>query len=486
MKQLKTTSPNKKFSVFLAIPDNHRIIFSGIFGNGKTTFLKSYFKQNENYLAIHLFPTNYTASKNEDIFELIKFDILYEILRYKPDFKNFKFEKIYAAYLAIFDTSNNALEPLAALIESVPKIGKPLASVYKIFLEFNEVIKKKIEQTKDSDYEKIKTFTKKIDEKVGSPYESDLYTFLIKNLLKSVKKKNKKPKAILVIDDLDRIDPDQIFRLLNVFSVHFDVEGTENKFGFDKILFCCDASNIRRIFHNRFGLDVDFNGYFDKFYSKEIFYFDNRAEIKKSVIEILSTVNPKRKKLWDKQKDLTPDTTTFALIQYLIENMIVSEVFSLRQLVRLNELPYDEKKYQIRNAFKSEFTNHNIHIAVGFDFMISIFGNGEALINAIRRTQFSKTELHFSYSYDRFCADLIMLADFQQNRFQAGVEFVHEKTNTKYTISPNALSSFQKVFFANVIKGDKSDWMGLIDLRELILDAFLIYSSLKGDPIHED
>ncbi len=150
----------------------------------------------------------------------------------------------------------------------------------------------------------------------------------------------------MIIDDLDRIDPDQIFRLLNVFSVHIDIEGTENKFSFDKILFCCDASNIRRIFHNRFGVDVDFNGYFDKFYSKEIFYFDNRTEIKKSVFDILSTINPKRKRLWDKQYNRPSDTTSFLLIQYIIENMIISETFSLRQLVRLCDLTYDERIYQ--------------------------------------------------------------------------------------------------------------------------------------------
>jgi hypothetical protein len=290
----------------------------------------------------------------------------------------------------------------------------------------------------------------------------------------------------LIIDDLDRIDPDQIFRLLNVFSVHIDIEGTENKFSFDKILFCCDASNIRRIFHNRFGVDVDFNGYFDKFYSKEIFYFDNRTEIKKSVFDILSTINPKRKRLWDKQYNRPSDTTSFLLIQYIIENMIISETFSLRQLVRLCDLTYDERIYQIRNVFRSEFTNRNVYVAVVFDFMISIYGNGETFINAVKRTQFSKTESHFCSSYDVFIPNLIMLADYQQNKFQPGIEYTDVKTKTKYSIKNIRLSPFQNTFFANVIKGDKSDWIDSIDIKELILDAFNTYSSLKGDPIHED
>ena len=183
MKQLTTTSPAKKFSVFLSIPDNHRIIFSGIFGNGKTTFLKSYFNKNESYLAIHVFPTNYAASKNEDVFELIKFDILYEILKYEPDLENFKFEKVYAAYLTIFNNSDSIFEPLASLFEAVPKIGKRLMSVSRLLFDFNEKIKRKIEETEDKDSDKIKAFAKTILEKAGNPYEKDLYTFLIKDLL---------------------------------------------------------------------------------------------------------------------------------------------------------------------------------------------------------------------------------------------------------------------------------------------------------------
>jgi hypothetical protein len=266
MKPLTASIPKRKFDEFLSLENNHRIIFSGIFGNGKTTFLKTYFKENKEYLAIHLFPTNYTTSKNEDVFELMKFDILYEILRLEPELSEFKFEKDYAAYLAVYKTPSIVIDPISSLIEAIPKIGKPIATVLKSAFNLNEAIKKEIKETEDSESKKVFDFAKRIFDKIGSPYENDLYTDLIKKQLQGIKAKNSSKKAILIIDDLDRIDPDQIFRLLNVFSVHFDVDGSENKFGFDNILFCCDANNIRRIFLNRFGTDVDFNGYFDKFY----------------------------------------------------------------------------------------------------------------------------------------------------------------------------------------------------------------------------
>ena len=89
-------------------------------------------------------------------------------------------------------------------------------------------------------------------------------------------------KVILVIDDLDRIDPEHIFRILNILSVHNDFENQqEHKFGFDKTILVCDIANIRNIYRAKYGINVDFNGYIDKFYSKEIYYFHNEEAIYK-------------------------------------------------------------------------------------------------------------------------------------------------------------------------------------------------------------
>jgi hypothetical protein len=272
MKKLLTADlPKKRFEDFLLIPDNNRIVFSGIFGIGKTTFLKNFFGKEGGYFAVHLFPTNYTTSKNEDVFELIKFDILYELLSKSPDIETFKLEKVFAAHLALF--KNGSFEPLTPLLEAIPRIGKPLAKVLSMVSQLDQQIKSEIYQANDSESAQIKQFVARVSDVIGSPYESDLITELITRLLDRFRGDVKrKVKTVLIIDDLDRIDPDQIFRILNIFSVHFDISGSENKFGFDKVLFCCDANNIRRIFANRFGTEVDFNGYFDKFYSTEIFF----------------------------------------------------------------------------------------------------------------------------------------------------------------------------------------------------------------------
>ncbi len=50
--------------------------------------------------------------------------------------------------------------------------------------------------------------------------------------------------VVRILDDLDRIDTEHIFRLLNVFVAQVDVVGkgeNDNKFGFDKVIFVCDT-----------------------------------------------------------------------------------------------------------------------------------------------------------------------------------------------------------------------------------------------------
>jgi hypothetical protein len=71
------------FQSFLAPEHNRRIIFSGPFGIGKTFFLNEFFKEKAEYYPIFLRPVNYSLLTNEDIFKLIKYDILAELIKEK-------------------------------------------------------------------------------------------------------------------------------------------------------------------------------------------------------------------------------------------------------------------------------------------------------------------------------------------------------------------------------------------------------------------
>jgi len=71
-----------QFQEHLNIENNNRVFFSGKFGIGKTYFLNEFFKNNtEKYEIFHLFPVNYQISSNEDIIELLKYDIFIELIK---------------------------------------------------------------------------------------------------------------------------------------------------------------------------------------------------------------------------------------------------------------------------------------------------------------------------------------------------------------------------------------------------------------------
>ncbi|MFT5602845.1 MAG: hypothetical protein ACI9N1_003106 [Flavobacteriales bacterium] len=91
-------------------------------------------------------------------------------------------------------------------------------------------------------------------------------------------------KNVLIIDDMDRILPDHLFRILNVISAHsgsyyYDNEEDKNKFGFDKVIIVGDIQNFESSFKHNYGDQFDFFGYIDKFYSIEPFPYDNSKTI---------------------------------------------------------------------------------------------------------------------------------------------------------------------------------------------------------------
>ena len=75
-----------RFNDFLKLEDNSKIIFSGIFGIGKTYFIEQYFSNNQEYEMIYLQPVNYSIVNNNDILKTIKVDIFYELLGNAKDY----------------------------------------------------------------------------------------------------------------------------------------------------------------------------------------------------------------------------------------------------------------------------------------------------------------------------------------------------------------------------------------------------------------
>ena len=286
--------PNAEFSKHISDPQNVRILFSGKFGIGKTTFINQYFAGKEDgYIKIHLYPVNYSIASNEDIIDLIKYDILMELIREGAEFTCEDISKVDAI---VGFTKENSIEVVKALIGCIPKIGKEVNAAYNglenIGKSFDEYYKGK----KNDEGDTTNDFANLIKNGKGLIYENSAITSIICNKIDQLAKEKKK--VVLVIDDLDRIDPDHIFRLFNVFAAHFDStdgDSSSNKFGFDKVIFVCDVDNIRSIFKHRYGVATDFGGYIDKFFSREVFEFDNILNAAEITEKIVSNIEFKYK-----------------------------------------------------------------------------------------------------------------------------------------------------------------------------------------------
>jgi len=283
--QIPLDTVKSDFESHLQIPRNSKILFSGKFGTGKTYFLKSFFLQKETeYETFHLYPINYQIYGNEDIMELVKYDILVELINKGSKIieSSNKHRNLIDIVRILYLWGKDNKKDIFAAGMSFSKLGRPFKEIMGLMDNFAE-FKKKIEDGDKISYENFIQNTK---------YKDISETNLLSELLKQriCKLKNNK-KSVLILDDLDRMDPEHIFRILNIFSAYFEKEGV-NKFGFDIVILVSDYNNIKSIFRHKYGDETDFSGYIDKFYVIEPYYFDN----KKAVINMSNEIAKKHKK----------------------------------------------------------------------------------------------------------------------------------------------------------------------------------------------
>ncbi len=359
------------FENHLKIPNNHGIIFSGKFGIGKTYFLNEFFEnKKEEYEFFHLFPINYQISSNENVIELLKYDILVELLRKGDIFEESNsLDKSFISFIKKTWNTKSFLKRTIDFMEPISfgfnKLGKPL----KILLEVDENFQK---FKKDAGKIELEEFLKTHNT------ESDLISEIVKE---KIQKSKGSKKSILILDDLDRMDPEHIFRILNVFSAHFDSQNTElkNKFGFDTIILVADIQNLKSIFHHKYGNETDCNGYFDKFFSIEVFQFENRDIVKNVIDEIISHLQIEDK------KNLQGVFGDRGFLRTFLKNILLSALYlsgkeklNLRQLLKgtrfcLSAFEKNSYKELIGSGDQEAFQ----YINIGIQALISIFGGVE-------------------------------------------------------------------------------------------------------------
>ena len=432
MEHIDISEHIESFNEHISIDENLRIVVSGAFGSGKTYFLNRFFDGNQSYNLIKIFPVNYSVASNEDIFELIKFDILFELLCNskvlfdKEYFDRFLTSQVYA--------NQNAFELLKPLIEKIPKLGKTIVAATEALIEFCKEFEKFHKNVQVDDFKKAVDYIQQIKAQMAS-VEEDHITELIRSSIQSLSEENKK--TVLIIDDLDRIDPEHIFRILNVFSAHFDINTNENKFFFDKVILVCDIENIRAIFHTRYGSTIDFSGYIDKFYSRNIFRFDNNLKIEQFIERCVQLV--KFNTTAAQVINIRSYSRQYVFLVCVLKDLLSRHYINLRKLLALKNLPFARSGEVNFLLPKNYVTRQDYPIIIVIELLIEILGNKKLLIEAINELQNFNTSLE-SQSYD-FAGLIIPLLDIKENKSNCGEIYTFQDAERniyfKYSLSHN-------------------------------------------------
>jgi hypothetical protein len=235
--------------------------------------------------------------------------------------------------------------------ESIVKIGDELKKLNDGFNDFKAEI--------STDQEKIiKDYLADLKAKKGSIRENDAITTIIKDFIERIKASNDNKPFVFILDDLDRLDPEHLFRLFNVFTAHHDSKTDGNKFDFDQLIFVCDIKNIHFMFQHKYGEKVDFAGYIDKFYSSHIFYFDAKRYFKEFVKKLVLTkydfgqeftgLLPNTiHKRYD-FKDMADAKDGFSILNHIINGMIDLDFIKIRSFERFQCYRVPNYKFDYR------------------------------------------------------------------------------------------------------------------------------------------
>lgn len=441
-KDLSIISESERFDEHLKLENNSRILFSGIFGIGKTYFLEKYFLSNsDKYITIKINPINYSISSNEDIFELIKFDIGFELFSKNPDFEKLIFNTKSATEHYLIENYESIIKEL---VENLPKLDHSLEKIVKPVSKLYEKVKEYKKSLELDDRKELKEFLSTFAKKKGTYREENSITELLGKLIDSLKINNPKKEIVLLIDDLDRIDPEHIFRIMNVFSAHFDHfdQVGENKFGFDKVVLVCDINNVRGIFHSRYGTETDFSGYIDKFYSIQVFEYDFRKIIVENLDNFLQSVDINGTNL--SNKTLSSNSYIGTELLFILSHLVYHNNLSMRALLNFLKSDFSVKQYLIK-------TNTNIYsnstpILVIISIIEKILGGEENFLKALDKLIVNNPviEMHGFYGfYDSKIGNLAMLADFIKSNLLISNELYFYKNKdldlqVSYQIHPSS------------------------------------------------
>ena len=334
--KIEITAPERLFTEHLN--HNDKIFFSGKFGSGKSYFLESYFEKQKAQLdSIVISPVNYEINSNDDIFRLIKLDILLQLTASNKLILNGEDYSISDSLFLLLQDKNRLKKISWEIIKSAVKLSPIYSSQGGEILNILEKVSKNVKKKRiDPLLEKANDFIKKFEDNDWHYFSNDAITSILKDSIPKLKT------PILIIEDLDRIDPGHIFRILNIFSSHYNHHEDKHKFGFSKVILVGDIRNIKNIFSHVFGVATDFSGYMDKFYTSKPFEFSNAHAIDFYIRNLLFQSDDERIK-----------RLLIAVITFFELNGIIT----LRQILKLNAATFEIPDIKLNETNKNILLN---------------------------------------------------------------------------------------------------------------------------------
>ncbi len=442
----------ERFKEHLNSSKNNRIIFSGMFGIGKTYFLDLFFKD-ESYEPFFISPINYSVSNNEDILEYIKYDVLISLL----EKNNISWEKVTFSndLLVQYYLKDNFWKLAGDVIKHVGKVGKAISTVISDLEKHKTEYEKYKKNYETDDLNAVGKFLSDLQKKEGSIYENNDITSLIYALVKSIPENKQQ---ILVIDDLDRIDPEHIFRILNVFSAHFSKDYQSHKFGFEKVILVCDLNNIRNLFQHKYGSGVDFSGYIDKFYSIEPFQFDNKKEISSRIDNFIETIKRERN-----------NNEYFAFSRIVLKMMVEYDLINLRKFVGKIDthwkIPF-RKYHEIHNKMRD---SSNL-----IDFLLFMFGNSkEDLCNCLNSRKNEIILERNEYNCFRFICALLNREKYDKR--DENITYINDELNFRINYIITVVNSYEidiKLEDSLYLNGGKRETIPFFQLLSIAIENY--------------
>lgn len=353
----------------------------------------------------HLFPIKYQIKSDEDIIDLIKYDILLEILKKDENiFKPNRIDDINQLTLVFYTwfknkyKPNNFLQDFITVTDIFGKLGKSVTA----FLRLDEEFQKFKDNYLEGDGGIVKKFIE--EQRKNDVGESDYLSNLINIKVKELKKSKK---SILILDDMDRIDPDHIFRILNLLS-SFGIH--DNKFDFDSIIIVGDKINIKSIFKHKYGETSDFEGYFDKFFTVKPFYLDNKKIVAERIPDLIEYIKHGDLELSSAIK--RGGTLKFLLADILIRSLNINKL-NLRQLYKPIDYGFSELKQGVYLPNSRKYGLHQI-IDIAISLLVAVYGGEKKVFVDILKEikgEIYDTGAERSYFYDRYLNILLRFVE---------------------------------------------------------------------------